>query len=335
MSNDRWSAIRTFIESAGWGDATIDLLAGDASFRKYYRLNGDRGRAVLMDAPPPQEDIRPFSLIGRALVGMGYSAPKIWAEDASTGLMLLEDLGDDLYSQVLRRAPELEEKIYGLAIDLLVDLHHQKDLPNLAPYDAAVYQREADLLIDWFLPAQTGQNTSDQLRTDYHQLWQGFWQHLEIGNPVLVLRDYHADNLLYLPERNGIKQVGLLDFQDGLIGSPAYDLVSLLEDARRDVRPELGTAMIQRYLDQTHLNRDQFSLAYALLGAQRNAKIIGIFTRLWQRDGKPQYLKFLPRVWAWLEHDLTHPGLGAIKSWFDKHVSTDNRNLDNKGKLDG
>ena len=196
---------------------------------------------------------------------------------------------------------------------------------TLKAYDEAALQVEANLLLEWFLPLVTGEEVSPRMQSSYEAAWAHVFAHMKDPKPVLVLRDYHADNLIWLPEREGVARVGILDFQDGVIGARAYDLVSLLEDARRDVRADLGQRMIAHYCRRSH-ERDRdfdetaFRLAYAALGAQRNAKIVGIFARLCRRDGKPQYLQHLPRVWRYLEADLGHDALAQVRAWFDAHV---------------
>ena len=264
-----------FLDRAGWGGANILPLAGDASFRRYFRVAGDgpKGvrRAVLMDAPPDLEDSRPFLAVARHLDAMGFRAPRILAEDLGLGLFLLEDFGDARMRETFEADPAAETPIYQQATDLLIDLHATPPAA-IPPYDMAVYQREAGL------------------------------------------RDYHAENIMLLDDG----MLGLLDFQDALAGHPLYDLVSLLQDARRDVPEAVEAAMIARYAARRPFD----DAAYALLGAQRNAKILGIFTRLWKRDGKPRYLAFQPRMWSYLERDLAHPALAPVKAWFDAHVPT-------------
>ena len=317
MPVERAQRIARFLDAAGWGGASRKPLAGDASFRRYERLERGGERAVLMDAPPP-EDVRPFRAVARYLAARGYSAPRIRAADAEAGLLLLEDLGDATYTRALDggAAPE---PLYAAAVDVLVDLHRGAPPPGLAPYDEATCLAEAELLVDWFLPA-AGAPADDAARADYRAAWRAALPSPS-GAQVTVLRDYHADNLMWLPERPGLARVGLLDFQDALAGHPAYDLVSLLEDARRDVPEALAEAMIARYLAaMPDTDPLAFRAACDALGAQRNAKIVGIFTRLWKRDGKPGYLALIPRVWRLLESDLARPGLGAARAWFDKHV---------------
>lgn len=317
---ERETAIRRFLADAGWAAAERAPLAGDASFRRYERLHRDDRTAVLMDAPPPQEDIRPFTKIARHLVAEGFSAPRIVAEDANTGLLLLEDLGDATFSRVLAGGAD-EVTHYQAAIDVIVDVQSRSVPEGIAPYDEAVLLREADLLIDWYLPAVKGHPVAEAARAAYHAAWRTLFPAADLGPAVLVLRDYHADNLMWMPDRTGVSKVGLLDFQDALAGSRAYDVVSLLEDARRDVSPKIADAMIRRYVGAVPgLDEARFRTAYAVLGAQRNAKIIGIFTRLWKRDGKPVYLDLIPRVWGLLEGDLAHPALMPVRDWFDREI---------------
>lgn len=357
---------REFLHEAGWGEAQRDNLAGDASTRRYERLQTASGeRAVLMDAPPaaeapscppdatPEErralgynalaclagpDARPFMAISRFLVENGFSAPKVLSADLERGLLLLEDLGDDLFARIVNKSAS-EDEIYKAAVDLLADLH-TLPIPQSLPvnqtsdyilhhYDRHALGIETDLLIEWFAPAAL-KNLTNQARSDYQGAWQSLFDVLEGSDAVLVLRDYHAENLLWLPQRTGRARVGLLDFQDGLLGHRAYDLVSLLQDARRDVDPELEKRMIEHYCScamerSSGFNEAEFHRAYAILGVQRNAKIIGIFVRLAKRDGKPKYLGFLPRIWAYIERGLAHEDLRNIAAWFEKNVPADAR----------
>ncbi len=292
-----------FLAHAGWGGAAILPLAGDASFRRYFRVVGERASAVLMDAPPAHEDSRPFIAIAEHLRALGFAAPRILARDLEQGLVLLEDFGDARMAEVLAADPARERPVYAAAIDLLRDLHRHP-AGALPPYDMAVYAREARLFTEWYMPAGGLPPAAG-----YDEAWAEALAPIARDRSVTVLRDYHAENIMLLPGGG----LGLLDFQDALAGHPAYDLVSLLQDARRDVAPALETAMLAHYgpVDRA---------AYALLGAQRNAKILGIFTRLWKRDGKPRYLAYQPRVWAYLERDLAHPALAPVRRWFDAHV---------------
>ncbi len=321
-----------FIRAAGWYRQAARPLAGDASNRRYLRLSepGWSG-AVLMDAPPSSgEDVRPFVAITHWLRQHGFSAPAIAAADTARGFLLLEDLGDDLYTPLLVRAPEREADLYGVAVDLLAELAAipapaslgpadcRVDLP---PYDAAVLAREAALVREWWLPAATGATPSPDLTAEFDGLVAQATAAVEPVRDVLVLRDYHADNLIWLPRRAGIARVGLLDYQDALAGHAAYDLMSLLEDARRDTSAELREAMIGRYLGRRpEVDAEAFRAAYSALGAQRNLKIVGIFARLAIRDRKPRYLDLIPRVWGHLMRDLAHPALTPLAGWVARHL---------------
>lgn len=306
-----------FLARHGWAQATIAPLAGDASFRRYFRIAQGTRTAVLMDAPPPHEDARPFLHIAAHLRACGLSAPDTYAAEPKTGLILLEDFGDDRLTPLLVKRPELEAPLYATAIDILADLQRHAPPPGLPEYDLTELRREVLLFTDWYLPA-LGRAPDPG---GFLDAWNGVFAYA-LGLPrVLVLRDYHADNLMWLPDRAGPRALGLLDFQDAVVGLPAYDLVSLLQDARRDVSPALEAAMLERFVGLTH-PRDpaRFAASYEVLGAQRNTKILGIFTRLWKRDGKPQYRAMMPRVWAHLERNLAHPALLPVARWFDAHV---------------
>lgn len=310
--------IETFLASAGWGDGVVEPLAGDASFRRYFRVRRGDKSAMLMDAPPPQEDPQPFLRAAKWLDANGLRAPHILAEDAPRGLVLLEDFGDVRVREYLDQWPGDERAVYTAAIDTLVALHRLPPGP-FRDYSMAEYQREAKLLVDWYCPAQG-------LYIDgpgYTAAWEAALSPmLPRQRPgVVVMRDYHAENVMLL---GALEKQGLLDFQDALVGHPAYDLVSLLQDARRDVSAELEAEMFDYYVRQSGAGPD-FLADYARLGAQRNAKIVGIFVRLWKRDGKPRYLDYIPRVWALLERDLAHPALEPVARWFDANIPAELR----------
>ncbi len=312
-----------FLAAHGWEGADIRPLAGDASFRRYFRVHGPDGRtAVLMDAPPEHEDIGPFLAIAGHLLERGFAPPRPLAIDRAQGLLLLEDFGDDRVGPLLQREPDRERAIYELAVDTLVGIAAEPAPSDLAPYDEAVMEREVALFTEHYAPALD----LDVDRAGFGQAWAEAWSDvlatIASGN-VLVLRDYHADNLMILPDR---EDLGLLDFQDALAGHPGYDLVSLLQDARRDVDPALEEAMIARCAEKAGIaDLAAFRAQYEVLGAQRNTKILGIFTRLWKRDGKPHYLALQPRVWAYLERNLAHPALAGVRDWFESNVPADKR----------
>lgn len=334
----RLEAIQRLLQNTDFSNAELQPLAGDASFRRYIRvLKGDRS-AMLMDAPPDKEDVRPFMLTAQYLYDKGYSAPGILAEHAGAGLLLLEDLGDDSFTRILKAAnPQeqatLERQLYAAAIDVLAQWHDSgagfsnPQQLTVPVYDYALLMREVNLFADWFLPQILGKEQALKLASEYKSLWHDLISGTPLATDIWVHRDYHADNLMWLPERSGIKRVGLLDFQDGVYGDAAYDLVSLLEDARRDVPADVVDAMLRRYIDASGVNDDRFMAAYAMLGAQRNSKIIGIFARLAARDNKHHYLDYLPRVWKHLERDLQHPSLAKLREWTDKHIAPEHRGV--------
>ncbi len=349
-TKERNSAIEEFLAANGWPDAEHRKLAADASFRRYERVtDGSRRassspayqikaaritgrRAVLMDAPPDLENVHAFALIARHLKRLGFSAPNVLAEDSGNGFLLLEDLGDDTFSRLLA-AGESEEELYALAVDVLATLHN---LPAavaapgwLDAYGEEKLLEEAGWFTEWYLPAVSGKETAAATRDAYLAAWRAVLPIVHAQPRVLVLRDYHVDNLLRLRGRDGVRACGLLDFQDAVAGPAAYDLMSLLEDARRDVADDLARAMQGRYFDAMRIamgdamkdkDRESFLAAYAVLGVQRHAKVIGVFTRLSRRDGKDGYLRHIPRVWGLLERGLENPLLGPLKTWFDAYV---------------
>jgi aminoglycoside/choline kinase family phosphotransferase len=320
----RRQAMREFLETAGWAGVAPQPLAGDASFRTYYRLRRGAERAVVMDAPPPQEDVKPYIAVANVLRRLGFSAPDVIAEDRDRGFLLIEDFGDGTYTRLLQHGAD-ETGLYALAVDTLAALQHSATaagLPDLPVYDQPRLLAEAVLLVDWYMPAVLAEPPGAPLREEYLALWRGLLAPVSaISPPTLVLRDFHIDNLMLLPGRSGVRACGLLDFQDAVLGAPAYDLVSLLKDARRDVPQSLRRAMTARYLaaNPAHDHADFRCLA-AILAVQRNCKILGIFTRLWKRDGKPAYLIHIPRLWRLLETDLREPALHDLARWFDRHL---------------
>ena len=317
-----------FLCEAGWAGARVEPIPGDASFRRYFRIReasatDAAGRsAMLMDAPPPEEDPRPFLKVGKWLTDHGLRAPHIYAERPERGLILIEDFGVDRMRDWLDVNRDAEEPVYARAIDALVELHGRPPGP-FPPYDLETYLREVSLFPDWY--CRVAGIGVDPMSHD------AAWR--EVLGPVIgrqqpgvtVLRDYHAENIMLLsPDRPDGGEQGLIDFQDALVGHPAYDLVSLLQDARRDVSVALEQKMLERYAAKVDLHPD-FEADYAVLGAQRNAKIVGIFSRLAERDGKPRYLQMIPRVWQALERDLAHPALGPVACWFEASIPQDVR----------
>ncbi len=312
-----------FLEEHGWSGAEISPLAGDASFRRYFRIHRGDETAVLMDAPPEHEDIGPFLSVAGHLLDRGFRPPRPLAVDRERGLLLLEDFGDDRVGPVLQREPDRERAIYESAVDILARLAAQPAPAELSPYDDRAMEREVGLFPEWYVPALDMEVDESGFLSAWRQVWDGVLRIVR-DNPVLVLRDYHADNLMLLPGRS---ELGLLDFQDALAGHAAYDLVSLLQDARRDVSPELEETMIALYCERARVaDRDLFRAHYEILGAQRNTKILGIFTRLWKRDEKAFYPTMHPRIWAYVERNLAHPALAPVRAWFDSNVPAEFRN---------
>lgn len=313
--------LEQFLSTAGWDGAEIEPIPGDASFRRYFRIkSADGNPAMLMHAPPPHEDPVPFLDVAHWLQRHGLRSPAIYASDPAAGWVLTEDFGNDRMRDWIDNNPDGEHDAYAAAIDALVELHRKPAGP-FPPYNMATYLREAMLLTEWYAPAMGLDVDVAGYEAAWREVLAPYQPFAEMG--VTVLRDYHAENIMLLGGSPKAPQ-GLIDFQDALVGHPAYDLVSLLQDARRDVSIELESAMLQRYCDQAGTG-DGFADDYCVLGAQRNAKIVGIFTRLYKRDGKPRYLSMIPRVWAAMERDLANPVLEPVARWFDANIPEDLR----------
>lgn len=331
MNSPRSGLIDSFLATHGWAGATRLPLAGDASFRRYERVFLAGKQAVLMDAPPGREDVRPFIRAGKQLCAWGLRAPRIYAGDEQHGLLLLEDLGNDLFARVLALQPHKEEELYLAATDVLIALYERSAGSNsnssFPVYDMPRFLQQVALFGEWFLVEIAGEEMARTWMPNYMALWEKLILRLPPHLPGMVLYDFHAENLLWQPDKDGIKRVGLLDFQDAVIGSPAYDMVSFLEDARRDVSAQTVNITFKHYIDCTQFPADNFMEAYAVLGAQRNCRIIGTFVRLARRDGKHHYLSYLPRVWKHLMNDLEHPALAPLKRWMDEVVQPQWRGL--------
>lgn len=308
---DRQPLSGAFVARTGWGDAIRRPLAGDASDRRYDRLTRGAASAVLMDAPPGKgDDPADFIRIADHLAALDLSPPRILARDLAQGFLLLEDLGDRL---VAREAadPTQEAMLYRLAVDVLIHLQSHPAPPGLPDLSAADWAQAAAFAPDWYRFAVLGDaGDSAAFRAELSAL---LTRHAD-GPRVLILRDYHAENLLWLPDRPGLAAMGLLDFQLGQMGQPGYDLVSLLQDARRDVPAALEKALVQHFVTTTRAEPEAFSAAYAVLGAQRALRIIGIFARLCLKGGKAGYLPLLPRVWGHLQRNLAHPALADLRA---------------------
>ena len=343
---DRMAATRQFIAESGYSDALRTRMQGDASTRSYERLALGDKRAILMNSPrrpdgPPVRDGKPYNAIAHladnvvpfvamanGLRHYGFSAPIIQHADLDHGLLIIEDLGDEPVVRGEPPAPILER--YETAVDVLLALHAQRlpDALTVAPniehriptYDMSAYLIEAELLVDWFLP-RLDAPIPDSERDSFRALWRELLQPAIDSPATWVLRDFHSPNLLWLPRRDGIARLGLLDFQDAVMGPAAYDLASLLQDARVDVPEQTELALLGRYVrGRSHADPDfdprRFIRMYVTLAAQRASKILGIFARLDMRDGKPQYLRHLPRVWGYLQRSLGHPALESLSAWY-------------------
>ncbi len=360
--SERQLVLKDFLARSGWGAATVAPLPGDASTRHYARLTMGARTAMLMDQPQGAEgatappgaseearqalgynavarlagaDCARFVAAANWLRGHGLAAPDIYAADHAHGFLILEDLGDALFDQVLEQGGD-EKQLYDHAVEVLAKIHANDAPAILLPdkplfdFDQAAFVAETDLLTEWFLPFALGRKATDDEVTEHRALWRAALAGIADSRRVFVHRDYHAQNLLWLPQRHGAARVGLIDFQDAVAGSQAYDLISLIEDARRDVSPEVAEAATVHYLaalkaQGTPVDEAQFRHEMAVMAAQRNTKIVGVFARLYKRDGKARYLAYLPRVWATLERDLAHPALGDLRAWYDRIIPKEKR----------
>jgi aminoglycoside/choline kinase family phosphotransferase len=353
MRAERDEQARAFLARAGWRGASVAPLPGDASTRRYARTTLNGRKAMLMDQPQaaetpvapaeatPEErralgynavarlagaDVGRFVAVSDHLRGLGLSAPEVYAADPEQGFALIEDLGDGLYADVLTNGAD-EAQLYRSAAEVLSALHAHGAPADLASgkalhaYDDTALLAEIDLMTEWYLPLALKRAANAEEIAAHRALWRDALQSVREPEPVFVHRDYHAQNLLWLPERQGAARVGLIDFQDAVAGTRSYDLVSLIEDARRDVAPEIAEATTRHYLEHAPgIDPEKLRAQMAVMAAQRNAKIAGIFARLFKRDGKPRYLGYLPRVWGYLNRDLDHPALAPLKSWYDQTI---------------
>lgn len=329
QNSDIPASVPAFLKRENLGHARREPLAGDASRRRYLRLHHDGITSVLMVAPLELEAVEPFIAIGRYLATLNLSVPLIKAADTTEGLILLEDLGNRTFAAALEEGFS-EPDLYAAATDVLACVHAEPapvSLPGFAASHTLPHftnermTREVNLVLEWYWPAATGQEADSSLAESYQAAWAAVWPLAHAGRIVLTQFDYHSPNLLWLPDRDGLRRVGVLDFQDSLQGPAAYDVVSLLQDPRRDVGEGIEAAMLDRYLAaRPDVDPQAFRASYALLGAQRAARILGVFVRLWQRDGKPGYMRFQPRVWRLLEQNLAAPELAPVRQWFDAHL---------------
>lgn len=346
----RLKRLRAFLEAAGVGDARRVRMAGDASTRSYARLVRDDGVKILMNAPrrpdgPPvhdgksysaavhlAEDVRPFVAIAEGLRAQGLSAPAIEAADLENGFLVTEDLGTASFVEGTPPAPIPDR--YQAATDMLAALH-SRPLPlvlplmsgesyAIPPFDIEAMLIEVSLMMDWYLPDR-GITPDDKTRNGFFAMWRNLLSRPSVADTTWTLRDFHSPNLIWLGERPDIRKVGVLDFQDAVLGPAAYDLVSLLQDARIDVPESLELAMLTRYIKARRAANSafapsEFAERYAIMSAQRNTRLLGTFARLNRRDGKPHYLRHQPRIWTYLNRSLAHPALSAFRAWYATHV---------------
>lgn len=296
-----------------WAGITPAPLAGDASNRIYHRLTNPATQetAVLMDADPTTgEDVRPFVRVANYLRSLGLSAPEILARDEDFGFLLLEDLGDGLFARVVADQPELERPLYEAATDVLIHLHHSPVM-ELDSYGPRMMTQRASMAFSHYAAGITREDQSG-VQSRFTRLFQDILMDTTGGPKVVVLRDYHAENLLWMPDRAGLARVGLLDFQDAMLGHPAYDLMSMLQDIRRKVPAGIEMTMTHRYLKATGMDEHNFRQAYAVLSVQRNLRILGVFARLAVERGKPGYIDLMPATWDHLMRALNHPALASV-----------------------
>lgn len=299
-----------FLKECGWDTADRRPLTGDASERRYERLALGTKTAILMDAPPGiADDTATFAVIARHLHRLGLSPPTIRAEDHRNGFLLLEDLGDGLFSSLISSDPALELPLYSAATDVLLHLQEMPTVPDLPDLSARDWAEAASFALSWYAFAVRGEVPD---ATSFVTVLSDLIHQHADDRRVMILRDYHADNLLWLPDRQGLARVGLLDFQLAQMGQRGYDLVSLLQDARRDVSIETEALIMIRFCSAAGLELSEFRAKYAVLGAQRALRILGVFVRLCLKSGKGDYLRLIPRVWGQLQRNLAHPALSPL-----------------------
>jgi tRNA threonylcarbamoyl adenosine modification protein YjeE len=346
----RMRAIREALAKSGWSDARRVPLQGDASTRAYERLVKPSGETAILMLSPPRTDgppvrrgkpyssiaklaesVHAFVALDRGLRALGFSAPRIYGEDLAAGLIILEDLGaepivdsdgpiPDRYEQATRLLAKLHATALPPALPVADGREHV-----LPPYDLDAFLIEVELLLDWYAPHLSRTLLPGSARAEFVNLWIELLEPLLAGPQTWTLRDYHSPNLIWLADRDDIRRIGLLDFQDAVLGPPSYDVASLLQDARVTVPAELELKLLGAYARERRaadpgFDMTGFATAYAIMAAQRAAKVLGIFARLDKRDGKPQYLAHLPRIESYLARNLAHPALSRLKGWYEKHL---------------
>lgn len=307
--------VRAFLDGTPWREAAVVPLAGDASARRYWRLHGGGQTVVLMDASAVPECLAPYVQLSVHLRHLGFSAPQVLAHDESCGCAVVEDFGDDTFAALLQRGHD-EERLYTLAMEVLIALHRRADATPAGwrEYTPQRMLADIELYLEWVTPL-----LSEPAREAFRQRWLEVLPLAHRVPQTLLLRDYHVANLMYLPCRQGVQQAGLIDFQDAYRGPVSYDVMSLLEDARRDVPPALREKMLARFLHAfPQLDQRRFLESLAILAAQRHTRVLAIFARLAARDGKPDYQsRHSPRVRCLLGRALSHPTLGGVREWFE------------------
>ncbi|MBY0281399.1 MAG: phosphotransferase [Alphaproteobacteria bacterium] len=327
MSAPRIQKRDQFLQAHSLEPTQLAFLASDMSLRQYYRLRAPK--RVLMDAPSP-ENPKQFIQVAEYLQQCGLRAPSILEHCLENGFVLLEDFGDHTFTKILKQQPQREKELYQTSITVLKHLHqHATDRPNfIPPYSIERLLIETEIFIDWYWRAATGEDPKLNIKQEFQSSWKKAFENCPITSQSLVLRDFHVDNLMIVDEQDEIKGCGLLDFQDALWGSIVYDVVSLLEDARRDIAPAVAEEMWQYFLDEIPLSEHQnYKTAATILGAGRHTKIIGVFTRYAMRQGRKDYLCHLPRLWKYLEKCLAIPELQEVKDWFDCHLPIHQQNI--------
>jgi len=317
-----------FMESLKWGHVVMHPLQADASFRRYYRLEGTPSPMLLMEDPPDRPPVPPFVMvepfikIAGHLRALGLHAPEVHFKDIPNGLLVLDDFGDDTYTRLFDKGSD-PKHLYELAVDVLVHLHKhpQRSAIDLPKYGDDQLVNETMLLLDWYYPKLTGKQPTAEMKDSFAAVWKELFKKFPKDQETLVLRDYHVDNLMLVSGEKGLQGCGLLDFQDALIGQFSYDLMSLLEDARRDVPQALRQHLYDRYMQGmgAGFDRTAFDYSFRVLAAQRHAKVLGIFVRLFVRDGKDRYLQFIPHVHKLFIQSLDNPVLQPLNQWFKDH----------------
>jgi len=346
----RLRALRQFLDGAGYADARRRRMPGDASTRSYARLVRDDGVVILMNSPlRPDgpavydgksysaavhlaEDVKPFVAIDNGLRERGFSAPSIHHADLDAGFLITEDFGSAGFIEGDPPRPIAER--YEAATDMLAALHREA-LPEILPvapqityaiptFDTDALLVEVGLMLEWYMPDR-GAELTDNMRAEFVMMWRDLLSKPASAARTWALRDFHSPNLIWLDERPGTARVGIIDFQDAVLGPAAYDLVSLLQDARVDVPEQLELALLTRYIKARRASDDSFDPAgfaelYAIMSTQRNTRLLGTFARLNRRDGKPQYLRHQPRIWTYLNRSLAHPMLSGAREWYSANV---------------